>query len=146
MWKQNKLNKMMFTFYSIFLILWGSLPSPSFTEVWLIHYFKVYNTMTWHMHILWNDHHNKSSEHPSPHIVKLFLVMRTKPRSALLKTVKYKILTSVTMLYIIFPEVIYLLAGNVYLLTIITHFSTSYIQQPPICSDSVSSFFFRFYI
>ena len=138
---------MMFTFYSIFLILWGSLPSPSFTEVWLIHYFKVYNTMTWHMHILWNDHHNKSSEHPSPHIVKLFLVMRTKPRSALLKTVKYKILlTSVTMLYIIFPEVIYLLAGNVYLLTIITHFSTSYIQQPPICSDSVSSFFFRFYI
>ena len=37
----------------------------------------MYNLMTWYLYVLWNDHHNRSSYHLSPHIIIDFFVMRT---------------------------------------------------------------------
>ena len=60
--------------------------------------------MIWYLYIFRNDHHSKSGEHPSPHIVTTFLLVvvtfkiYSPNNSQIYDTI---LLTKVTMLYTI---------------------------------------------
>ena len=74
--------------------------------------------MIQHLYILQNDHHDKSSEHPSPYIdAKKCQIGNTA------------LLTIVTRLYITSPAHIYFLIGSLYLSATFTHFPN--ITAPP---------------
>lgn len=67
------------------------------------------------MYILQNDQHSKSSLHSSPYTVTFFFpVMRTFKIYSV-SVYNMILLTVVTMLYLIFPGLIYLITGSLYL-------------------------------
>ena len=71
--------------------------------------FQVYYMVIWHLHTLWNDHHNKSSKHLSPYEVITL------------------VLTAFLMLYITSPWLTYFITGGLSLLIPFTYFP----QHPP---------------
>ena len=81
----------------------------------------MYYIVIWHLHTLWNDHHdNKSSNHLVPY--KVITVL----------------LTIFLMLYMTSPWLIYYVTGGLYLLIPFIYFAHSPqpppFWQPPICS------------
>ena len=83
--------------------------------------------------LLWNDHHSKSSSHPSPHIVtNIFLVMRTFEIYSLSNFQIYNTLLLTTVC----PHDL-LTGGSLYLLTTFIYFT----QPPPMYSLATTNLF-----
>ena len=109
----------------------------------------------WYMYILRNNYHNEFSLHPASHILTLFLVMRTFKIYCLSRSQIYKaiLLAIVIMLYVISPELSYLLInndGHLYLLITFIHFPppppASGNHQPVLCSYEFNHFRFHKYV
>ena len=87
--------------------------------------------MIQYLYILQNDQHNKSSEHPSMHIVINFLCVRF----TLLATFKYAVHIYSHNCCVLHPQDLLLITGNLCFLVTFTHFALNpYFWQPPVFS------------
>ena len=93
----------------------------------------MYNTVICYLHVLQNDHCDKSRQHLSPYIITEFFFFWWKLwRSPFLLSsfqIYYTVLlTKLAMLYITSQWLIYYITGTVYLLTSFTH--STHIPSP----------------
>ena len=93
----------------------------------ILYQFQAYYTVIWHLHTLWNDHHDNSSKHLSPYKVIIML------------------LTIFHMLYITSPWLIYFISEGLYFLIPFSYFASptsSLLATTHLFSVSVSLFLF----
>ena len=78
--------------------------------------------LTWYMHILWNDYHDRWVNTFITHIIAFFVMRTFKMYSLSFEVYDIVSLTVVTILYVRFLEIIHVIAESLYSLTSISPF------------------------